>query len=120
MAMVFKAVKVLGEFTVETLDSGKIIYTIAPFDSVAMQKMEVITGRVKEYDADGKEINPRSQVEDLFEQMCIFCVEFDPAHMVGIPIAVLSEMVTFIVETAQGSNKTADQKKTKSIQLIKS
>jgi hypothetical protein len=105
--MIFKAMESMGSFEIETLNFGKVKYSIRPFDA---DIMEIIQSLPKDLDS----------IAMLEKQMEAFCPEFERKHLEGVPINTLAEMVTYITEMAEGTRRTEAEKKTESKKPIKS
>ena len=99
--MIFKAVKTIGTFQIETLESGNITYTIQPFDANKMAEVEALSSN-QELRND----------ERILGQIQLFCPEFERSHFDGVPLETLTQMLEYIIETSQGKKRTEAEKKT--------
>lgn len=95
---VFKAVKTVGKLEIETLSGEVKEFDILPMDIDLLKKIQALKSDVND-------------VQSLVEQFKLFCVEFDPKVLKGIPSETLQEMVQYVVDTASGKKRTSAEKK---------
>lgn len=104
--MIFKACKLIGEFQIERLDGSTVKYTVKPFDADRMDEVNALPK------VEGK--------EGIFQQIRLFCEEFDESDFKGIPINTLTDMLEYVIQVSQGKTRTEAEKKTESKGPIKS
>lgn len=107
--MIFKAVKTIGEFEIDTLRGDRVKYTISPFDIEKMNKVQELS-----------EDDSLKNDERILGQIRLFCDEFNRDDFAGIPIEDLQRMLEYIIETSQGKKRTETEKKTAQKEHLKS
>jgi hypothetical protein len=104
--MIFKAVKFAGKLEIENVHGERKSYDVFPMDVHLMKKLEKLK------DEQGSDA--------VIAQFELFCKDFDPADLEGIPSSVLEEMVQYVVDVSSGKKRTEAEKKTPSRERMKS